>query len=81
MQTQGSGFPYSGSFYYESLWEYEQKCLVDKPTTINDLAVQVKYHFGIVITKSILIGSGILISETESQVHITMEKYVRGKLI
>ena len=80
IKTQGSGFPYSSSFYYESLWEYEQVCLTDDPTSVADLGVKLNYHFGIVLTKSILIGSGILINETETQVHLTMEKYVRNKL-
>ena len=80
IQTQGSGFPYSSSFYYESLWEYEQVCLTDDVTSVADLGVKLNYHFGIVLTKSILIGSGILISETETQVQLTMERYVRNKL-
>ncbi len=66
VKTQGSGFPYSGSFHYESLWEYEQVCLTDSPQSVSEIGVKVNYHFSIVITKSILIGSGLLISESES---------------
>lgn len=54
--------------------------MTENPANIDDIAVRVKYHFNIVIFKTILIGSSLLISETEQQIRIIVDKHMKTKL-
>lgn len=37
-------------------------------------------HFGLVVTKSILIGTSIILSESENQINLTVENHIKGSL-
>jgi hypothetical protein len=75
----GSGFPYSSNFHHKSMWEYEQ-LVSDKPNSFSDLSINIKFHFGIQITKPLLIGTSILISETEESIKNTVDRFFKNKL-
>lgn len=76
----GSGFPFSDHFHYVTAWEYEQVCLVRKPKSLNDIAVNIKMHFGLQITKSLIIGSQILKNESQTQIELTVALFIKDVL-
>ena len=62
---QGSGFPLSSNFNYLMMWEFEQLCSKEKPTSVNDISVAIKMHYTLRIIKPIMFGTSILRNETE----------------
>lgn len=64
-RNYGQGYPYCTHFHTVSLWEFELLVTSDRPNSLQDVSLSIKYHFGVIITKTMLIGSSLVLSEAK----------------